>query len=491
MRSVVVCWLWPLKHREEEQTSFVIQWGHKYWQAIRGVLKARSIGVLLAWQNNWQGVGVGLALLLAAITVAETSVIGALCALMGGLALLAYAAQGPQENALKWTVLDGWLLAFTLTLVVATAWSSVPESWVGLLKALLLLSGWVACRLWLGRYPVLVGWVLGVLMLLGGVQAGVAWQQLHSTSMEALATWQDPNLDESLQLTRVYGTLPPFNPNLLAGFLIPCWGGALGIMAWKLLTLQGKRFADWFRLFAVVGWVAFIAWALVATGSRGGYLALAAMGVVWVLGVGHWVFRDPVLQGPTQGFWLKRLWLWGVTLVVAGVALMVMTSEKLWARLSSIGAGANDSSIAYRFHVYQAAWQMIQDHWWVGIGPGNLTFQAVYGFYMTPGIFALGAYSVPLEVWIEQGLLGLMTFAGWWLATLLAGIWLVDHPRLALPERCWALGLTAAWVGQGVYGVFDTVWYRPAVYVTTGLVWAALAALVAHSLRLFEAQETP
>ena len=409
----------------------------------------------------------------------ETGLLGAASLALSGLALSAFIFTS--NKPLSLTSGDGWVIAYGLTALVACGFSSVqPESLSGLFKVAVMLAAWLGFRTLFGRFPLLIGWTLGLWALSGGAQAVVAWQQLHSTSMEALATWQDPSLDASLQLTRVYGTLPPFNPNLLAGFLIPCLGASLGLWGCQLSAFKSHSSLSWGRISILTILTLLTAWALVATGSRGGYLALGAIGFTFVAGSGHLIFRSEAASNTPI---LKRLWAWGIALVMLGGAALLLKSEKIMARLASIGAGADDSSIAYRFHVYQSAWRMIQDHWLTGIGPGNLTFESVYGFYMAPGIFALGCYSVPLEVWVENGLFGLLAFAGLWISAVIAGLWVMDAPNIKSEYRWWAVALLAIWVGQGVYGLFDTVWYRPAVQLTTWATVAALATLVSMTQR--------
>lgn len=135
-----------------------------------------------------------------------------------------------------------------------------------------------------------------------------------------------------------------------------------------------------------------------------------------------------------------------------------------------------DSSIAYRFHVYQAVWRMIQDNWLFGIGPGNQTFQQVYGLYMVPGYNALGAYSVPLEIWLEQGLLGLLCYVLMIITILFRGLHALDAEmnghRLSL-----MMAVFIALMGVWVYGWFDTIWYRPIVQWQCGCLLAMFAAL--------------
>lgn len=379
----------------------------------------------------------------------------------------------------SFSVIDGWVLAWVASAVIAACWSSIqPESWIGLAKILLLVLGYGVARWVWFAYPKLLTWQVLVWLALGLYESYHGWLQVTGTASMAagpLATWQDPSLDVSQKLTRIVGTLKPLNPNLLAGALIPLSGLALASIGWVWLWLADSRT----RFFAALGTgiVAFIiTWALVATGSRGGYLALVVMAAGLYAALGHMIFYQPQLKG-----WRWPRWGW-VLLAVGVIALAVVgvvSSEKLLLRVTSIFTG--DSSTGYRMVVYQSALEMLRDNWLVGIGPGNLTFQQVYGYYQTPGYNALAAYSVLLEIFIEQGILGIITALGLVVSVMLAGLTAMDALYSDIAKRWWVCGLWVALLGMLAYGAFDTVWYRPAV---NSIWWAVLAMLVVCQQRL-------
>ena len=108
---------------------------------------------------------------------------------------------------------------------------------------------------------------------------------------------------------------------------------------------------------------------------------------------------------------------------------------------------------------------MFLDNWLVGIGPSNTVFKKIYGFYMTPGFNALGTYSVPLEIMVEQGILGLTSFL-----SIVGNVWhqlicsLFDETR-ALPQKLGILTLFGALLGFMTHGLFETILYRPPIMI--------------------------
>lgn len=474
---------------------------------------------LLAAGLHPVGVLLGVMVLWALLTVAEPFASAVWLWGLGGYTLLTLAryhtttvhAAGVK---IQFTPLDGMVVVFFATMVVSTAFSSLRlESLEGLLKALTFLLAYCIYRV-LGQasivseadaLPQWQRWVLqhanallcGWLVVLALVQVGIGWQQSHA-GVEALATWQDPGIDAQFQMTRVFGTLKPENPNLLAGFLV----SMVPVSAWAALAVWQPQTGFFGRLLgrrwekvlasalAILAFLA-LAYGVMLTGSRGGYLAIGVALLGGLLGLAHWLWYTGIPRWQAKSFdtgrgvsvWasprvLRLVLLVGALVLVAGAALAVGLSPKILHRLTSIGAGAEDSSIAYRFHVYRSCWQMLCDNWLVGIGPGNDTFKQVYGYYMVPEFNALSAYSVPFEIAIEQGVLGLLAFVGLLGGVKLQALVLLDNPQLSFGQRLWGWVLFLAIVASVIYGLFDTIWYRPPVQL---LFWFWVAAFVTHS----------
>jgi putative inorganic carbon (HCO3(-)) transporter len=111
----------------------------------------------------------------------------------------------------------------------------------------------------------------------------------------------------------------------------------------------------------------------------------------------------------------------------------------------------------------------------LGIGPGNRAFNQVYPLYQRADYSALGTYSVPLEITVETGVVGLAVYL-WLLVTLIKTGW---HNLLALRQQrdsqgLWIIASFSAIAGMMTHGLFDTVWFRPQVQI---LWWLCLAII--------------
>jgi putative inorganic carbon (HCO3(-)) transporter len=430
------------------------------WQAGAKFLDGITWSLLLAW--------------MAWATLADTEKIGLGMLALTALVVLRWLLFGQGLKPLVWQRIDTLVALFFATAVVSAAFSSFEAtSLKGLAKFLIFGCGYLTTRWLLLQHASRRLWLLVSLVAMGVAQSGIGLYQ-YITDVTPLATWVDPNTDPTMTMTRVWGTIQPLNPNLLAGYLSPILGVAAG------LGLEACAKRQW--LPAVLAWAcaAAIAVGIVLTGSRGGFLSIAAIAVAGFALVGHMLFWEASLR---QKHALKAMWLLVLLSGVGVIAFKVLHTPALLSRVTSIFAFREDSSIAYRLNVYHSAWRMFCDNWLWGIGPGNDTFKQVYGYYMLPGFYALGCYSVPLEIAVEQGIWGLLSF---WLlmAVVKVGVlWGIDQDNVPLAQRFGLVTLTMAMVGAMAYGLFDTVWYRPVVNLT----WWILVATWVHTM----GQQTP
>jgi putative inorganic carbon (HCO3(-)) transporter len=297
-------------------------------------------------------------------------------------------------------------------------------------------------------------WIVSALALTAGLQSTYGIYQ-WVIGVEPLANWEDP---ETLNpLTRVYGSL--MNPNLLAGYLLAVFPLSCALSA--ILT----------------GWVRFIPLytACVApvcvffTYSRGAYLGIAASLSIFAVMAG-------ILLWPK----VRRRWSVMAGMLVAGatalwlLAWQILGNPALIERLSSIFTLRGHSSNSFRMNVWTGVWQMIQDNWVLGIGVGNGAFRKMYSLYMVSGYEALGAYNIFLEVMAELGIIGLIVFLIL-LAVAIRINWLTFR-RGDAAARWMSGAIVAALVGTSVMGLFDTVFYRPAVQLQF---WLLLALTIA------------
>ncbi len=350
-----------------------------------------------------------------------------------------------------------WLLIILGVAVLASGVSPVPiTATKGLLKLLSYLGVYALIHKLLFHQK---GWWDRLLagLLCGGLLSSVlALRQLYA-STEELARWADPN-SMSAGTIRIYGPLG--NPNLLAGYLLPLLPfAAIALLRWNGF---GRR------LFAAATLV-LTAGATTLTYSRGGWLGLlAGLAVVVLL----------LLVRSTQTWPLIWRRLLPLAVLLIGVVVLVVAAtqfEPIRTRISSLLAGRGDSSNNFRINVWLAAAEMVRDHPWLGIGPGNAAFNRIYPLYQQPKFNALSAYSVPLEILVEMGIPGLIACLGLFNAAVRKGLASLHLDR---PSALAGIACLAAISGMLVQGLTDTIFFRPEIQITG---WFALATLSSQS----------
>ena len=410
---------------------------------------------------------IGIMGLFLLLTFASTGLIGATTWLLLALVLVGWAFFRTPILS-KLTIIDLIVACFLGSAVLSTAFSSFFHTSVfGLAKMLTFVAGYIVFRVLSESGHKTIATLFGLLAALGLGESLIGFYQ-HINHIQPLATWSDQSVNPELQMDRIFGTLKPSNPNLLAGFLIPCLAAATGT---SLLFFRKKTIL---LALGLLGMAVLILVAIIFTGSRGGFLAIGSMLVCMFGYLGHLIWRDAELK-PFK--WMKSAWIIILLVSLLGIGGGVLKSEKIRARVLSIFAMREDSSISYRFNVYNSAMHMVRDNPVVGIGPGNGTFKLVYGLYMVPGYNALGSYSVPLEITVEQGFIGLSIFLSLLLVLILRTGLALESPHLTLQQKLLAGALLTGIIGSFMYGIFDTIWYRPSVNLPFWFMVATLARL--------------
>jgi putative inorganic carbon (hco3(-)) transporter len=414
----------------------------------------------------------GVLALLAGCTLLGTGSLGAGVVILFMCILVFSALSG---KALWWKrlhVADAGILLFFATYFLAACFSSYEvQAWAGLGKQSIFLMAYLAFRaLWV-EAPGIMRLGFPLLFILGLWQTGVGWMQSQGYAGE-LAGWTDADTPMDLQLSRVYGTLQPLNPNLLAAFLLNACGAGTWVL-FQLACAGLKRTWPWVLL--ALGGIGVILYGILLTGCRGAYVGSV------VLLACQFLFLYPMLKtDATANRYPIFIKLWAAFALTgaAGAIALIIKNEKLQHRFASIFAFRGDSSISYRFNVYQSCWRMFQDNWLTGIGPSNTVFKKVYGFYMVPGFNALGAYSIPLEIMVEQGVPGFMAFvASAWVFTHGAFRHLFHRER-RLSQKLGVLALATTLLAIMSHGLVDTILYRPPVMLPFMFTLSALATWI-------------
>jgi O-antigen ligase len=201
-------------------------------------------------------------------------------------------------------------------------------------------------------------------------------------------------------------------------------------------THRNQRFnslVTYFFMVAVTGIVAL-------SGSRGGAISLG------LTLIGFWFWK------PTRQ-WAKL----GLIMLVIGIFVAPFIFQTTLERFS---VETGDTALGGREEIWQAAWKMIWDYPWLGVGIGNaptvMKHYLVYGKTMAGSSRSL--HNPILTIWAETGIFGLSVY----LSILFTSIWLFfkthfhhqnqgmtrSIPLLALTGSVF-LGFLTSWVKGG------------------------------------------
>ncbi|HBC43290.1 MAG TPA: putative bicarbonate transporter, IctB family [Pseudanabaena sp.] len=422
------------------------------WREGSRLLSAKFLGGLLV-------------VMLVTLPFLENAQTGVICAAVAIAWLLLWLSdrRDEQEQTVPiWTAIHTPLISYWAIAFVATLVSPVRAAAVdGMVKLTLYMLAFVSMSrlMRLGWRSIFIGAYLGSAL----IASAYGVQQWYLGAPE-LATWTDPT-SETAGVTRVYSFLG--NPNLFAGYLMPALPlGAIAAIHWRGWGLKALGIIT-----AIFG-----TFCITQTQSRGGLMGLAAASLTLVLLLVYW--------------WGKRLPKWTFPTVFGGMAgaivigtILVPTLRK---RVFSI-FGTDDSSNAFRVNVWQSVLNMIRAKPILGIGPGNKAFNQIYPLYQRSGYSALGTYSVPLEITVETGIVGVVCY-GWLVFTVFRqGFLGLNRLRSDRDSSgLWIIGAIATLVGMLVHGLVDTVWYRPQVQL---LWWLAIAIISSFYINPVAKQE--
>lgn len=293
----------------------------------------------------------------------------------------------------------------------------------------------------------------------------IAIAQNHAGVLE-ISGWQDmSNINPEEVISRAYGTLKPYNPNLLAGYLL-CGLSSFIFMIFKNLKPSKRRYSLIYLSLFLINLVA-----IIDTGCRGAYLGFLFFFPILITALIYHI--NKTLGGISNiKKRYKNIFLSGIV----GLILFIYLNPALIKRVQSIFALRADSSISFRFNVYESVWRMFLDNPYLGIGVGNQNFREIYGLYMKTGFDALGSYCVPLEIAVESGIFALIAFLAFLFLFIKHCINIFKNDNCPLDYKILALSfvlMTGAVMG---HGLFDTIWFRPQVQI---LFWTNIAMLKA------------
>lgn len=238
------------------------------------------------------------------------------------------------------------------------------------------------------------------------------------------------------------------DPNIAAGALELALPLAIALYVHARSTARPQQYVA-LALVAVIGF------GLLMTASRGAWLALGLVGAAALL-----VARAQVA--------LRRyaLPLGAIAALLVFIAVLWLRSGFLPAFENLLGAIPAGNTWVTRVELYRRALGLVQDYYFTGGGLG--VFPMVYSTYalMIDVPFLTHAHNLFLEIWLEQGLLGVVAF-GWLVVEFY--LWLSSHAD-ALTWLGWA-GVAAASV-MLLHATVDVLLYSsralPLMFVPMG-----------------------
>lgn len=340
---------------------------------------------------------------------------------------------------------DKFLLIYFLFVVISLAGSSLFSlSLKGFFKTSVYLGFYISFIHYLKDNRRMLKYILLALAFCAIVESFIAVQQ-NFLSVSEISGWQDmTRLNPEEVMTRVYGTLKPYNPNLFGGYLLSVLPATLIAV---FLPLRNKHYKT-----ACFGIISFIlaSFAIVLTGCRGAYIGLFFE--LLLLGIFTYRILKP--------FYKKIFGLFTV-LISAFAFFLIVILPPLRARVFSIFAFRGDSSNSFRFNVYHSCIQMFKDNWLLGIGCGNQNFREIYGLYMKTGFDALSAYNIYLETAVESGIFALAAFLAFLYYNISKAIkYILKHCNI---KSIYLVIAVVSIAGILIHGFVDTVFFRPQI----------------------------
>lgn len=274
-----------------------------------------------------------------------------------------------------------------------------------------------------GRLMAILGFVY-LTLVLTGLYAIVQ----RIIGVEVSASLTDLTMNAGMP-GRVYSTLD--NPNNYAEFIVLTFPVSL-VFCCNIVDRRWKTLCVASLAVPVV--------ALLMTYSRSSWVSFALAAVVFL------------------ALWDKRL----LPLVpIAAVIAFPLLPDSIFNRILTIGNTA-DSSNMYRVYIWGSVLHMLRDYGLMGIGLGPGNFIPLYDLYAHPNAtIAPHSHMLYMEVWLEMGILGIVSFLGLYLGVIRRSL---RAMKLADPLLRYVLiACISSLVGISFVCAAEYVWFYPRV----------------------------
>lgn len=214
--------------------------------------------------------------------------------------------------------------------------------------------------------------------------------------------------------------------------------------------LQMQISSKWLR-YGVSATIFLCAASALGSHSRGGLIAIAAMGIMF------W-WRSP-RKGPMT-----------LLIIVSLFALLPMMPEEWWQRMDTISEYNEDESALGRLYAWRVATEVAKHHFF-GAGM-SYQHSGIFQLYGNGGA-PIAAHSIYFQILGNHGFGGLFLFLLIWLSTFSSAAWLRSNARL-IPQAVWAANLGSmvqvSLIAYAVGGAFLSLSYFDLPYIMMVLV---------------------
>lgn len=173
-------------------------------------------------------------------------------------------------------------------------------------------------------------------------------------------------------------------------------------------------------------------------------------------------------------------WRWVPVLILAGIAALPFLPTSIYNRILTI-TNTKDSSVQYRFEIYSTSWNLLKDNWIKGVGLGSdVTHRAfTLGAYpsISDGNYPLHCHNNYMQMWLETGIWGILSFLGLLLWQLKQGVKAFRQSMDPRVKRMLAASI-GAFCGIMVVSVAEYTWYYPRNMFTYWFLFGVIAACV-------------
>lgn len=350
-----------------------------------------------------------------------------------------------EDFKFKYTSINAWVIGFILiyALSAVISISTVTSLKIALLVISFILFYFVIVNSIENKKQlnimVVIFVTIGLIISLYGI-----YQYLFTGGF-ASYLYIDKQIFEDIS-ARITGTFD--NPNVMGEYL-------LFVIPLAMTYFLNKK--GWVKKIISLVIVGIMVVSLALTYSRGCYLGLIAL----------------------VGIFLLLINLKSIILFLIGILTVpFVLPSSIIKRFASIG-NTGDSSTSYRISIWKGAMDMIKDYWYRPIGQGAKAFNSIYPFYSYGGVGAEHTHNLFLQIIIETGILGLITFIGIlfkFYQTLCCGLKVSKDKEISIYLVAFISGMT----GFLIQSLFDNTWYNNKIVL---IFWIFVAfAMVSRNL---------